>query len=87
MFYFGFCFLIFLLFGFIRRRRGDTIKEITNDPISEMMASFGLHDLQKDQLLSINKAFRTKLRMESDSMSMRRRPSNPPPEPYFAWVR
>ena len=43
--YFGFIFLIFVLFGLIRTRRNDVIKQKRTDSIDEMMASFGLADL------------------------------------------
>jgi hypothetical protein len=63
--YVGLMLTIFLSFGFIRSKRKDQKKVRGQDKLEEMMESFGLKDLSKEQLLTITKSFNTKLRTTS----------------------
>jgi len=49
--------LIFVAFGKIRERREDRRKVRGYDKIEEMLNSFGLKDLPKEQLLTITQSF------------------------------
>ena len=53
--------IIFLAFGCIRKRRNDRRKHKGEDRIEEMLKSFGMKDINRFQLLTIDKSFDTKL--------------------------
>jgi hypothetical protein len=59
--------ILFLSFGYIRKKRNDQRKMCGQDKVEEMMHSFGLTDMTKQQLLTINKSFNSKLTTEVDA--------------------
>ena len=62
--YVGMMAVIFLAFGYIRVKRQDKKKSRGLDKIEEMMESFGLQDIQKQQLMTITKSFNAKLKTQ-----------------------